>query len=66
MNEERIEVIKHMHSQDEKVHEFDIDWLIEQAEKAERRKILLDTVHSLSKRDGYVNIVEYLDEFNSD
>lgn len=35
MCKERIGVIKYMHSQDEEVHQFDIDWLIEQAEKAE-------------------------------
>lgn len=36
MNEERLEVIKHMYNNDENLHQFDIEWLIEQTEKVER------------------------------
>lgn len=35
MSNERIEMIKSLHNNDEEVHQFDIDWLIEQAEKVE-------------------------------
>lgn len=42
----------------------DLNWLIEQTEVSERRKILLDTVHGLAIRDGYKNIENYLNEFN--
>jgi hypothetical protein len=48
------------------IEENDLVWLIEQAEKAKRRKILLDTVQGISKRDGYENIASYLDEFNDE
>ncbi|MDX1769924.1 MAG: hypothetical protein R3328_00215 [Planococcaceae bacterium] len=54
---ERLDCIRYTHNQDEKVHEFDIDWLIEQAERAEHletvligtNKVLDESIASLEK-----------------
>lgn len=39
MNNERLEIIKSMHENDEEIHQFDIDWLIERTAEAERLEI---------------------------
>lgn len=51
MDDERLEIIKSMHDNDEKIHQFDIDWLIERTAEAERLEVgntkLADKVEGL-------------------
>lgn len=48
---ERIEMIKNLHNNDEEVHKFDIDWLIEQAEKVEELERRLNAVTSSTQKE---------------
>ena len=47
MDEERIEAIKYMHNNKEKVHEFDIEWLVEQALKVEAVERILNNITAM-------------------
>jgi hypothetical protein len=41
-DKERLEEIKEWFNADEEIHEFEIEWLIEQAEKVEQQKKIIE------------------------